>query len=77
LVPVNDNDHPCCSQDLPLELRTLPAGTGRGGAGTAQLVSGLTLTDLPDDVIARDLAFRGLLIPASGRAMTATSSPHH
>ena len=77
MVPVNDVDHPSCSQDLPLELRSLSATAQRGDTGTARMVSGVTLTAPQDDVIARDLACRGLLIPAHGRAITATSSPHH
>ncbi len=76
MIPVNDVDHPCCSQDLPLELRSLPDLGQRGDTGMARVVSGLTFTAPDDDVIARDLARRGLLIPASGRAITATTSPH-
>ncbi len=76
MVPVNDVDLPCCSQDLPLELRSLPGSAQRRDTGTARMVSGLTLTAQEDDVIARDLACNGLLIPASGRAIAATSSRH-
>ncbi|HYF55095.1 MAG TPA: hypothetical protein VEA41_12625 [Salinarimonas sp.] len=77
MIPFNDVDQPC-SMDLPLELRSLPGIGRRGEAGTARMVSGLALTAADDaDVIAQDLACRGLLIPSSGRGMTATSSPTH
>ncbi len=77
MVPAHDIDHTPCSHDLPLELRRQQAAAPRGETDTARMVSGLTLTAQPDDVVARDLALLGLLIPQSGRTISAAKAPHH
>ncbi len=72
MTTMTDTDTSCCSQDLPVELRSLSPTILRTEGHTARIVSGLTGTEPDDEVISRELLSRQLIIPAlSGTAFPA------
>ena len=60
-------DTPCCSQDLPVELRSVVATLGnRSERPLARLLNGLPACERDDELVRQDLLEQNLMIQALG-----------
>lgn len=66
MTTMTDQDLSCCSQDLPVELRSLPPTVRRTEGRTARIVSGLACPEPDDEVISREMLSRQLVMPGIG-----------